>query len=383
MVENPDEVDEVPTPIHNEPPTPTSANLPKSQPSLSAPAWGGLGLQASFAAQGPEDMSFSHYEIFTHVQLSPRFKLHVLIGAVGSGFAFIVWLLISFAVRQWPWFIWTTAFFLMTITWHFYIFIRPKEILQLHATWFVIINVVIFLTWMFAVHLTAWFLYFFFGFGIFLSIHYCVVKYRDSPHKWLNIHVSFYVNTNLLCFMVYLGDARFPWFIYVLGGLAIPLIFHWIIHYYGKNWWRIHLCIFTDVQLMLFFSWAATSSYVVPWFIFPLLLWGVGLGAHWYFKPKNQIEMPTYQEEEGSDDENDDSMLKTLDDLGEPSQFVGQTFAINNTQSSSLPAETTSPSISPKGSPSPSTPADYHTTVIITQDSSTSLSINENPSNKV
>lgn len=42
---------------------------------------------------------------------------------------------------------------------------------------------------------------------------------------------------------------------------------------------RIHIAVFVAVQLLLVATWAMTGA-DSPWFVFPLLGWGVGLAAH-------------------------------------------------------------------------------------------------------
>jgi hypothetical protein len=42
---------------------------------------------------------------------------------------------------------------------------------------------------------------------------------------------------------------------------------------------RIHATVFVAVNLMLVVVWALTGA-GYPWFLFPLLGWGVGLAAH-------------------------------------------------------------------------------------------------------
>jgi hypothetical protein len=46
----------------------------------------------------------------------------------------------------------------------------------------------------------------------------------------------------------------------------------------------IHFAVYIGVQLMLVATWALTSNWddglPFPWFIFPLLGWGIGLAAH-------------------------------------------------------------------------------------------------------
>ena len=53
---------------------------------------------------------------------------------------------------------------------------------------------------------------------------------------------------------------------------------------HGAKWgFRIHLGVYAAVQLLLFTIWATTShgGGVVPWFLYPLLGWGIGVVAHY------------------------------------------------------------------------------------------------------
>ncbi len=43
---------------------------------------------------------------------------------------------------------------------------------------------------------------------------------------------------------------------------------------------RVHLAVFVAVQLLLVAVWALTGA-DHPWFLYPLLGWGVGLAAHY------------------------------------------------------------------------------------------------------
>jgi hypothetical protein len=51
-----------------------------------------------------------------------------------------------------------------------------------------------------------------------------------------------------------------------------------------RKGFRIHATVFVAVQLLLVAVWAlvwATAGDSYPWFIYPLLAWGVGLAAHY------------------------------------------------------------------------------------------------------
>jgi hypothetical protein len=42
----------------------------------------------------------------------------------------------------------------------------------------------------------------------------------------------------------------------------------------------VHLAVFVAVQLLLVVTWLVTTPGEFPWFLFPLLGWGIGLVAH-------------------------------------------------------------------------------------------------------
>jgi hypothetical protein len=43
---------------------------------------------------------------------------------------------------------------------------------------------------------------------------------------------------------------------------------------------RIHAAVYVMVQILLVVVWALTSDGGHPWFLYPLLGWGIGLAAH-------------------------------------------------------------------------------------------------------
>lgn len=54
---------------------------------------------------------------------------------------------------------------------------------------------------------------------------------------------------------------------------------------YQKLGFRVHLGVFISVNVLLFVTWWLTSGraddgFGFPWFLFPLLGWGIGLVAH-------------------------------------------------------------------------------------------------------
>jgi cytochrome b561 len=43
---------------------------------------------------------------------------------------------------------------------------------------------------------------------------------------------------------------------------------------------KIHLAVYVAVQVLLFTTWLLTTAEGFPWFVFPLVGWGIGLAAH-------------------------------------------------------------------------------------------------------
>lgn len=51
----------------------------------------------------------------------------------------------------------------------------------------------------------------------------------------------------------------------------------------AKTGFRIHFLVYLAVQVLLFFVWLSTphSGETLPWFVYPLLGWGIGVVAHY------------------------------------------------------------------------------------------------------
>lgn len=87
--------------------------------------------------------------------------------------------------------------------------------------------------------------------------------------------------------------------------MAIPLVIHHAVHFYKATdpvskklrLWKIHLSLFVDIQLMLFFTWTITGQ-GFPWFFFPFVAWGFLLAVHFQRvkKASNAETIPVQQE---------------------------------------------------------------------------------------
>jgi hypothetical protein len=170
-----------------------------------------------------------------------------------------------------PWFIYPMAAFLFSTTFHYFLFVKtPLQIYQLHLSWFLILNSLLFFTWLFTgSHETLWFLYVFFPLLIPLSIHHAAIKHKEEPHRYLRMHENFYLSLNLLLFFIWDNHRGYPWFIFALLSTSIPLVIHYCHTYFPKHWFYMHVGLFANVQTLLFFIYGITHSRF-PWFIFPL-----------------------------------------------------------------------------------------------------------------
>ena len=66
-------------------------------------------------------------------------------------------------------------------------------------------------------------------------------------------------------------------------------------HAEARRGFRIHLFVYVAVQLLLFVTWYMTSDggNAMPWFVFPLIGWGIGLVAHYAaMRPTVRRERP-------------------------------------------------------------------------------------------
>jgi len=196
-------------------------------------------MAANAQPQSEEGMplSFSGKEVINTIKVSKSFKVHFAIALGLNLFLFLTWFVIALAVNQWPWFIYFICTFVFTLSFHFYILIRPKELLQLHVVWFLTLNAMLFITWL-------------------------------------------------------ASQRYFPWFIFTFFAFGFFLLLHWTLRYHPSNRFRLHLNIFILFQLMFFFIWVTTTM-AFPWFVIVFLAWGVILALHYWKRGKdNSSELP-------------------------------------------------------------------------------------------
>jgi len=217
-----------------------------------------------------------------------------------------VWLVLSlFLPHHFPWFIFVLGVCAMTLSLHYFMFVRPREFLYFHYAWYLIINALLFVTWVYnsSDHTShvAWFLYPLFSWGILLGAHTTIVLYKGNEHQRLYTHLTIFGLFNLFCFATYLDvSSAFPWFLVVFFALApFPLI-HWNIHYHRGNFWRLHLSLYLDIQILLFVIWLAIASKAFAWFTIPLFSWGILLGVHYSVRRRRLLRSKTATGEQPS-----------------------------------------------------------------------------------
>jgi len=222
-------------------------------------------------------------EVLDTTYTSKTFRVHFFVALTLSTASFVIWALQAWAASGWPWFVYVWGGFIASLSAHFYLVEQPqKQWLPFHFVLFSVTNICVFMSWTFAGdYKHAWFLQVLAATALVLGVHATLSVFKTSDHKYLYTHITAYTLLNTLCFVIWMDEGKgFPWFLYAIFGLAIPLHLHWCLHFPFENTgWRIHAGLFVFAQLILFFSWATTSMNF-PWFFFPLLLWGAVFGIH-------------------------------------------------------------------------------------------------------
>jgi len=188
-----------------------------------------------------------------------------------------------------PWFIFIVDFFCVTLSFHFYFFIRNREYLQLHISLVIILNFFCFCVWLFVgTKGEAWFVYVFLVSLIPCSIHLLLVKQKQNKDRNLYIHVTIFVILNAIIFMVYLQHpSPIPYFIFCFSALMFPLSVHWFVRYHFESTFTLHLYFYLNIQTLVFLLWIFTGM-IWPWFELVLIPGTILIGIHWYILSKRQ-----------------------------------------------------------------------------------------------
>eukprot|EP01107_Rhizomastix_libera_P002221 TRINITY_DN1392_c2_g1_i1.p1 TRINITY_DN1392_c2_g1~~TRINITY_DN1392_c2_g1_i1.p1 ORF type:complete len:299 (-),score=67.30 TRINITY_DN1392_c2_g1_i1:678-1550(-) len=238
---------------------------------------GGSGGGAGSAGPRDESIAFSPDELIQQVSLSLPFKLHALVAVGVAALCFVLWFFIGIGVKWFPWFIYPITFFVITLGFHFYIIIRPKEWLQWHIVAFSAINSAILFTWLDLSPDNLWFIYPLLITGWFLALHYLLEKKRDSDHFLVNLHGITSLLIILILVFVWLDtknqmNPQYSWFVIP----SIILLCLYLVHSQfasGASLLRVHMVVFGMCSLLFFSLWLIFSKQAFPWFIFPIAAW--------------------------------------------------------------------------------------------------------------
>jgi len=225
-------------------------------------------------------------DVLESARRTKSFKVHLVLGIGACVAAFVVWGFVGTFLSQWPWFVYALGTVAITLSFHYYVLIcRPRLLFNFHVALYSALNAMLFLTWLCASSSTsgsAWFLYVLFGTAAPLAVHFTLNRYATSPHKWLYVHYVIAVVANVICFFAWMDTGKgFPWFIYTVTGTAFLVIIHNAIEF-RSSLFSLHLRIFIDANITLFFSWAVLGMNF-PWWIFIMALWAFLLLLHYRY----------------------------------------------------------------------------------------------------
>lgn len=248
--------------------------------------------------KGKEDslvLDFSINKAREYIQESILFKIHVYLAVGCSLLTFVIWSFLQFAYESIPWFFFIFMFFVTTLTIHYYYFIRIKEWLQLHIILYGIINFACFCIWLFTTDTggLTWFIYIIIGLAIPLLIHFRIhfeSPAEQFPFRNVQIHQNVFILFNLLVFIIYLQTHdKFPYFIFIFLGLSFPLAFHWYISFHYDSLFVLHKYFFVIGQTLVFAIWITTGMHS-PWFIFVLIPGSLLLSFHHFVLHRKDYE---------------------------------------------------------------------------------------------
>jgi cytochrome b561 len=125
---------------------------------------------------------------------------------------------------------------------------------------------------------------------------YKIARKRVRDRRDFLQHLAIYVIVNAILALAWAfgTDIDHPWFIWVLIPWGIGLLIHFImlVLFSGrdmkieeksarqgdrKKGFYLHLALYVIVNIILIVAWARTGaeSHPVPWFVFPLVGWGI------------------------------------------------------------------------------------------------------------
>jgi len=110
--------------------------------------------------------------------------------------------------------------------------------------------------------------WFFFPLCVFFMGCLVVRHFEVDSYSILSLLVHEFLILNLMLFITWLITKGFPWFFYPLLGLGLPLLCFYIKKTYNHNGYFVYIVFASiDICLICFITWAFTEV-AFPWFLF-------------------------------------------------------------------------------------------------------------------
>jgi hypothetical protein len=218
--------------------------------------------------------------------ISRAFQLHLLIAFSVCSILFFIW---HWSVEPNPqegfwWWVYPFFFFAMTLSAHY--FFGAKQYYEGVLALVVIANVMMFMTWGLTKSTGWWFIFPMFGSAMILVI---IQRLITGSKTWFQVITHEYALLNGMLFLTWLTFGQgFPWFIYPLFLLALPLIVYRLkyVHNETRTWVLVGV-VLLDINIVLFLTWGFTNV-AFPWWPFPAAA-SLALVVWLYMRWKNGV----------------------------------------------------------------------------------------------
>jgi len=213
----------------------------------------------------------------------------VLASVILNVILFLVWIFTT--DHGLPWFIYPLAGTVF-ICGCLYLATHSVEdpVLELHALLAATINFPLIFTYVFEFTKQPYFAYVLIPSAALLCFHLLIKDYMgpsSRPHKFFYIHLlCIFIPLNLILFTVFLttnpGEA---WFVFPLLMTAIPMIAHYVIAFHPNDphkWFYVDVATASCLAGFLLLLWAVTPT-AHPWFVYPWIAMGVFIFGHYLY----------------------------------------------------------------------------------------------------
>jgi len=199
-------------------------------------------------------------------KLSLAFKIHFILGLAVSMLCFILWHVTSRNVyRSFGWWIFPPLGFATSLVLHYFVIAR-KEVGNGALGMAIIANILC--LWIWGINPRfPWFIYPLFGCLIIGTwIHY--QRYKKDEMETLAWHLYWMLNLMLFLTWLVTTPRGFPWFVYPLLLLSLPLVIYKLRKHQEQRKWMYSGVVLLWLAVIVLFTWGFTSK-KFPWFLFP------------------------------------------------------------------------------------------------------------------